>query len=138
MRSEARSVEDLFEKSEDKREGLLVIDEVIRDAAPQLERWLLKSETYTMIGYGRLKFSDQYPILRIAPQKNYISLYVIGEKEEDLLTNKYKAKLGKVSVGKSCIMIQNIHNIDLCKLKNLILDCVKWHDSEEIIITKLC
>ncbi len=127
MRIEANSVEELIEKSGDKKEGLLIIDKLIQDTAPLLDQWLLKSDTYVMIGYGRSKYDNKFPLIALAPQKNFISLYVVGEKDGVLFTTLYKDNLGKVKAGKSCIQIKNIDNINLTALKELITDCVEWN-----------
>ncbi len=128
MRIEASSIEELIEKSGDKREGLILLDTLICETAPQLEHWLLKSETYVMIGYGRFKYDTNFPLIALAPQKNFISLYVVGEKEGERFTTLYKPRLGKVAVGKSCINIKNPHALVLPEVKQLILDCVAWNE----------
>ncbi len=128
MRIDAHTPDELIELSGDKKHGLLIIDELISSAAPQLERWLLKSDTYAMLGYGRDSENPQYPVIAAAPQKNYISLYVEGERDGEPLTSYYKDRLGKVSAGKSCINIRNVDKIDLEELERLVLDCVEWNE----------
>ncbi len=129
MRIDANSIEQLIELSGDKKEGIILLDNLITSAAPNLERWLLKSDTYVMIGYGRYRYDDNFPPIALAPQKNYISLYVYGEKDGELFTTIYKSKLGKVTAGKSCINIKNVDKINQTELVNLVKDCIEWNNS---------
>lgn len=130
MKIEAISVEEVIEKSGDKKESILILDTLIKSIVPDIKRWLLTSQTYTIIGYGKLKHHDDYPLIGIAPQKKYISLYVIGKKDGRLLTDIYRNKLGKVKVGKSCISIRNIDTVDKDELKNLLLDSIAWNQKD--------
>ncbi len=129
MRIEANSVEELIEKAGDKKEGLIFLDQWIQKIAPGLKRWLLKSDTYVMIGYGKSRYDERYSLITLAPQKNFISLYIMGEKDGELLTKQYKDKIGKVTVGKSCIQIKNTEALNLRELENLILDSIRWNEA---------
>ena len=59
---------------------------------------------YGMIGYG----SDK-PAIALASQKQHISLYICSGS----LAEKNKARLGKVSVGKSCIRFKRLEDLNL-------------------------
>lgn len=130
MNTKASTVDALFEQAGDKRITMESIDRLIQTLFPDLEVWLLKSTTYTMIGYGRCALDRSYPLFSLAPQKQYTSLYVLGEKDGELYTSIYKEKLGKVQMGKSCIRIRDIAKVDMEELANLLLDCREWNDRQ--------
>lgn len=87
------------------------------------ERWLYTNHTYTMIAYGKLTIDTNYPLFCLAPQKNYISLYIFNCGDEDILIESYKDRLGKVLIGKYCIKITNFDNVDSRQLIELLSEC---------------
>ena len=72
-----------------------------------------------MLGYGTFKYKNykkemiDWPIIALANQKNYISLYVCSLEGGKYVAEKYKDELGKVSVGKSCIRFKKIDDLNL-------------------------
>lgn len=92
----------------------------------------LKSHfSYNMIGYGSFKYKNykkeiiNWPLIALASQKNYISIYICALEDGEYIAEKYKNDLGKVSTGKSCIRFKNIKDINLETLKILILKAVR-------------
>ncbi len=79
-----------------------------------------------MPGYGSFKYKNykkevvDWPVIAIASQKNYISIYVCAVNEKGYLAEQFKMKLGKVSVGKSCIRFKKIEDLNLKMLKQVI------------------
>ncbi len=86
---------------------------------------------YNMLGYGSFPYINykkqhiQWPRVALAGQKNYISLYVCALDKGQYLAEKYKAELGKVSVGKSCIRFKKLDHLNLKTLKQVLLKAVK-------------
>lgn len=85
--------------------------------------WKAKMWGPSMIGLGqyhyksdRSKQEGDWPILGFSPRKAAISLYVYfgGEDQDQLLE-----KLGKFTMGKSCIYVKRLEDIDLEVLKEL-------------------
>lgn len=78
---------------------------------------------YNMLGYGSFKYKNykkeliDWPVVALASQKNYISLYVCAVSDGEYIAEKNKHKLGKVSVGKSCIRFKKIEDLNLNTLK---------------------
>lgn len=66
-----------------------------------------------------------WPIIALASQKNYISVYVCASDGKEYIAEKYKDKLGKVSVGKSCIRFKKLEDVDLNVLKEVVLKGVQ-------------
>lgn len=82
----------------------------------------------TMIGFGRFHYkSDRsrqegdWPLVGFSPRKAAISLYVYSgsEKHRHLLQN-----LGKFTMGKVCIYIKKLSDIDQNELKNLMKETI--------------
>lgn len=72
-----------------------------------------------MPGYGVLKYNNykkeiiDWPVISLASQKNYISIYVCAVDGKEYIAEKYKDQLGKVSVGKSCIRFKKVEDLNL-------------------------
>ena len=84
-----------------------------------------------MPGYGSFKYKNNkkevldWPIIALASQKNYISLYVCAIEGGEYIAEKYKGDLGKVNVGRSCIRFKKIEDLNLKTLEKVIKFAVK-------------
>lgn len=107
----------------DRREALELLDTLIKKAASSLKPHFASN----MLGYGSFKYKNykkeiiDWPIVALASQKNYISIYVCALDKGEYVAEKYKDALGKVSVGKSCIRFNKIEDLNLEALKKVIL-----------------
>ncbi|KKP51263.1 MAG: hypothetical protein A2281_09265 [Bacteroidetes bacterium RIFOXYA12_FULL_38_20] len=84
----------------------------------------------SIIGFGSYHYkSDRssqqgdWPLIGFSPRKAAISLYVYtgNSQHEHLLKN-----LGKFKMGKACIYIKKLSDIDLNELKNLIRESISF------------
>lgn len=106
----------------ERREILTKLDAFIKKTVPSLKPHF----AYNMLGYGSFKYLDykkdeiDWPTIALASQKNYISLYVCSVVDDVYIAAKYKDKLGKVSVGKSCIRFKKFEDLDLDGLAEII------------------
>lgn len=113
--------------TDDRKEIILSLDTLIRKTAPGLKPNFL----YNMLGYGEFDYINykkeniKWPIVALASQKNYISLYVCAVVGGQYLAEKYKADLGKVSVGKSCIRFKRLEELNIDVVKKLIVEAAK-------------
>jgi hypothetical protein len=107
---------------EERRTALKRLHAGIRRAAPKLKPHMVNG----MIGYGSFHYKyasgreGDWPIIALASQKAYISLYVCQPDGEGYLPERYKARLGKVSVGKSCIRFKRLEDLDLDAAMDLV------------------
>lgn len=107
---------------EERRQILEAIDKLVREAAPQLK----PAFAYNMPGYGMFKYKDykgeviDWPVIAMASQKNYVSVYVCAMIDGQYIAEQYKDQLGKVSVGKSCIRFKKLEDVKLDVLKQVI------------------
>lgn len=94
----------------------------IQKAAPKLKPHF----AYNMLGYGSFPYRNykkeliSWPVVALANQKNYVSVYVCAVDKGKYVAEKYKKELGKVSVGKSCIRFKKIEDVNLPVLKKVI------------------
>ena len=81
---------------------------------------------YNMPGYGSFKYTNHkkqtlnWPVISLASQKNYISLYVCAVDKGEYIAEKHKKDLGKVSVGRSCIRFKKIEDVNLKTLEKVL------------------
>lgn len=99
------------------------LDELIRTTVPNLKRYF----AYNMLGYGTFTYRNykkeevNWPVVALASQKNYISLYVCCVVDGGYLAESYKDRLGKVSVGKSCIRFKKVEDINLDVVREVLM-----------------
>lgn len=119
-KNEANSVEEyLLMVPDDRRKVIDFLHDFIQKAVPKLKPYFASN----MIGYGSFYYLDSkkqkkdWPVISLANQKNYISIYVCTVVEDKAVAEKYKRELGKLSKGVSCIRFKKIEDINLETLK---------------------
>ncbi len=125
---EAKSIEEYFAAlPPERKQALEFLQKTILDTAPSLKPIYL----YNMPGYGSFKYKNyrkeiiDWPVISVASQKNYISVYVCALEGEGYLAEKHKGELGKVSVGKSCIRFKKIEDLNIEAFKKIIIAAEK-------------
>lgn len=107
---------------ETRRHEIEIIHALIQKYAPKLKPHILSG----MIGYGSYHYryssgrEGDWSLIALACQKNYISVYVCAVDKDKYLTEMYKDKLSKASIGKSCIRFKKLKDIDLSVLTEII------------------
>lgn len=134
---EASSIEEFIAKSGKWEDIIKKLDDFIIETAPNLERKFCSTQTISGIGYGKIPSQYQTdwgfcPLISLTPQKNNVSIYIMARNKQMFLLERYKEKLGKVSLGKSCIRVTKFENLNLEEFKNLIRDAIVWCESETI------
>lgn len=122
-KGKATSVDEYLSGVPDERKPIIdYLHDFIQASAPSLKPYL----AYNMLGYGSFKYLDynkqerDWPVVALANQKNYVSIYVCAIDGKEYLAEKYKDKLGKVSIGKSCIRFKKLEDLNLDELKKII------------------
>jgi hypothetical protein len=131
----ARSIEEYLRFDPSRESDLRTLDELIRVTAPGLPRWFVPGTpdgqpgmTMTMIGYGQFQYSVKsspvpvtWPIIGLALQKNYISLYNSAGDDEGPFTCAYADRLGRARVSKKGVVtFSALHEVDLQALAEMI------------------
>lgn len=119
----AKTVKEYLEAlPEERRKPVEFLHKFIQDTVPSLK----PNFVYNMPGYGSFKYKNhkkeilEWPTIALASQKNYISIYVCAVENGEYIAEKYKNELGKVSVGKSCIRIKKLEDVNLEMLKKVL------------------
>lgn len=107
---------------EPRKSEIRTIHRFIRTHAPKLKPYI----QHGMIGYGKMPYKSKsgregdWFVLGLASQKNYISVYSCAITGGKYLAEIYKDRLGKASVGKSCIRYRKFEEIPWETLGKLI------------------
>lgn len=112
---------------EERKKIITTLDGIIQSASPTFKRYF----AYNMLGYGTFKYKNykkeivDWPVVALASQKNYVSLYVCCVNDGEYLAERSKEKLGKVSVGKSCIRFKKLEDLNLDAVEELLVAAAK-------------
>lgn len=121
-------------QAEPKRSEMLTLHKLILATYPTTDLWLYKghagkNNTNWIIGYGRYTTTyatgrevEWFP-LGLSANKTGISVYILGvTKEGKYVAETYGKKLGKASVGKSCIRFKTLEHMNLEALQEAMKD----------------
>jgi len=119
----AKTVAEYFERIEEpRRTEVMAVHKMITKALPKLKPEIVVG----MIGYGSYHFKyasgkeGDWPIIALASQKNYISVYVCASENGKYIAEKHRAELPKASIGKSCIRFRKTDDVDLKTLEKVV------------------
>ncbi len=118
--------------SEPQKNNIKQLHEFIKKIIPQHEQYIVSG----MIGYGTYHYKyasgreGDWCLIGLAQQKNYISVYVCAVADGMYVAEKYKDKLPKANIGKSCIRFKKIEDVDLEILRRLILEGVSAAENQ--------
>jgi uncharacterized protein YdhG (YjbR/CyaY superfamily) len=121
--TKAKSVKEYFDAlPPDRRDVIKELHQLIQKTVPKLKPHF----AINMLGYGSFPYRNykhekiEWPVIALASQKNYISLYVCAVEDGKYIAEKYKKELGKVSVGKSCIRFKKLSDLNMTALKKVL------------------
>ena len=106
----------------DRRKEIDFLHDFIQKTVPNLKPYYASN----MIGYGSFYYLDSkkqkkdWPVISLANQKNYITIYVCAVVKDKAAIEKFKKGLGKLSKGISCIRFKKIGDINLETLKKVL------------------
>ena len=138
MKIEAETPDEYFANSGEREPELRELDTLIREHAPALKRTMASGMNINMVAYGMMPYKtksmkeeSEWPLVALAAQKNYISLYVCMVRDGKYVAESYADKLGKVNVGKSCIRFKKVSDLDIANVKVMLKDLNKRYESGE-------
>jgi hypothetical protein len=121
---QAESLAEYFASDPARKADLEAFDAAARHNAPALERWFYPGAKagepgmqFKLIGYGVTEYRDlpgtKWPIIGVALQKNYISVYLaIAKPDGALLTEDYRGKLGESRMGRNNFSFKAFGQLD--------------------------
>lgn len=137
MKIEAKTREEYFKAAGEREEALRKVDEIIKSAAPDLKPFMLSGMSLNMLAYGPFHYryksgrEGDWAVIALANQKNYMSLYVCVAKDNKYLAELYKDRLGKVSVGKSCIRFKKLEDLNLESVNEMLSNAQRLAKSDK-------
>ena len=122
--TDAKSPEEYIARVDAARRGQIQqLHDLIQKTLPEYKPYLLAG----MLAYGSYHYKSKsgregdWSIVSLAPQKNYISLYITCVTPSgEYLAETYQYKLPKASIGKSCIRFKNVRDVDLGVIEELL------------------
>jgi hypothetical protein len=121
--SKATTVEEYIDSvPADRKPTIVFLHDFIQKVAPSLKPHFASN----MLGYGSFPYKNykkemiEWPVIAVANQKNYISVYACSVIDGKYVAETYAKELGKVSVGKSCIRFKKLDDINLDVFKKVL------------------
>lgn len=111
----------------ERRNSIIFLHKFIQGVSSKFKPYF----AYNMLGYGKFKYVNykkdiiDWPIIALANQKNYFSIYVCAMESGKYIAESNKSKLGKVSVGRSCIRFKRLEDLNLPELKKVLQKAAK-------------
>jgi len=128
MKVQASTVEEFFAAAGEREPDIRELDAFVRKEAPSLKRELHSGMSITMLGYGVFDYkgksgvTGRWPVAAIAPQKNYISLYICAVVDGQYMAEMYEKELGNVKCGRSCIRFKKLQDLNLATVGKILKD----------------
>ena len=132
FRVDADSLDAYLDFDPKRKSDLLKLDGVIRKSAPALKRHFHEGTPagsagmrMKMIGYGRFQYAIKsgkttpWPVVGVALQKNYISVYLAVTKGGWPLLRGYAGKLGELRSGGNNFSFETFDDLDVTQLSKL-------------------
>ena len=127
-KSDAKTPEEYIAGVDDhRRDDIQQLHDFIREIAPELEPTM----GFGMLGYGRFHYKyasgreGEWMKIGIASNKRYISFYCCSADEQGYVAERYRERLPKASIGKSCVRFKRLSDLDLEVLGSLIRETAK-------------
>lgn len=136
---EAATPDDYFSKTGEREPALRVLDELIRTTAPSLVRTMVSGMAMNMVGYGMFHYKGksgregEWPVIALANQKNYISLYICATEDGKYVAELNKDRLGKVSVGRSCVRFKKLEDLNLESVREIMSELQGRKERGEVV-----
>lgn len=127
-----------------RKPDLLALDAVIRKAAPALKRHFHEGTPagsagmrMKMIGYGRFRYAIKsgkttpWPVVGVALQKNYVSVYMAVTKDGQPLVKRYAGTLGELLSGDNNFSFETFDDLDAAQLSKLFAEAASIFTRDE-------
>lgn len=133
FRISADNLEQYFTADRQREGDLRKLDDFIRQTAPALKSWFYNVDgddqpgmRFKMIGYGKFAYQNRrgetinWPVIGVALQKNYISVYLSATRNDRPILDYYKGKLNERRSGLNNFSFRTFAELDREPFKNLV------------------
>jgi hypothetical protein len=137
------SLQAYFDFDPKRKLDLEQLDRLIRKSAPTLKRHFrpgtLPGETgmrFNMIGYGKFRYANKsgkstdWPVVGVALQKNYISVYFTINQDNAPITRPYAGKLGELRIGQNNFSFEKFSDLNIAALTSLFAQAASLFKSD--------
>ena len=121
--SDAKTPEEyIAEVDEGRRPDIQRLHDLVREVVPELEPTM----EFGMLGYGKHHYKyasgreGEWMKIGIANNKRYISVYCCSADEQGYVAERYRQRLPKANIGKSCVRFKRLSDLDQDVLEELI------------------
>ncbi len=107
---------------ESRREDIRKLHDLIREVAPELTPTM----EFGVMGYGRFHYKyasgreGEWMRIGVANNKQYISIYCCAADERGYVAERFRERLPRANIGKSCVRIKRVSDLDEDALRDLI------------------
>ncbi|MBX7131475.1 MAG: DUF1801 domain-containing protein [Fimbriimonadaceae bacterium] len=106
---------------EPRRSEIQTLHDLIRETVPHLEPHICSG----MIGYGRYHYKGktcegEWFLVGLASNKASLSVYSCSADDRGYVAERYRDRLPKANIGKSCIRVKKLADLDLEVVRELI------------------
>jgi hypothetical protein len=126
-----------------RKPDLLRLHDLTRKAAPGLRRYFHKGTPageagmrMKMIGYGKFRYTiksgktTEWPVIGVALQKNYISVYVAVRKSGLPIVQAYAGKLGELRLGGNNFSFEKYDDLKADGVSSLFAEIARIFESD--------
>ena len=91
-----------------------------------------------MIGYGKFRYAVtsgqpvEWPVIGVALQKNYISVYVAVRKSGQPIVQTYEAKLGELRMGRNNFSFERFDDLKIDAVSSLFAEIARIFEKEPL------
>lgn len=139
----ANSLDDYFTFDPRRTDDLKKLDALIRAAAPKLGRYFHEGTPkgsagmrMKMIGYGRFRYAIKsgqetaWPVIGVALQKNYISVYFSITANGVPIVDRYAGKLGELRTGLNNFSFVHFDDLETGILSALVAEAAALYQAD--------
>lgn len=130
MDAEVRTPEEYFAALPEPRRGeVRRLHDLIRREAPELEPHMRSG----MVGYGSYHYrydsgrEGDWFVVGLACRRAYVSLYVSASDGDRYLAETYRDRLPKADIGRGCVRIKRLDDVDLSTVAELVRAAAAAH-----------
>lgn len=126
-----------------RKPDLVRLHAAMRKAAPGLKRHFHKGTPagqagmrMQMIGYGKFRYAiksgsaTDWPVVGVALQKNYVSVYVAVTKQGVPIVQTYAGKLGELRAGRNNFSFERFDDLNLAALSSLVSEAAAIFEAD--------
>ena len=143
FRVDAEGVRDYFAFDPSRKADLRKLDALIQAAAPNLKRYFHRGTPagepgmrFKMIGYGKVLYRTklgqavEWPVIGVALQKNYISVYFAVRRNGSAVTQRYAGRLGELRMGRNNFCFEKFDDLDTVATAMLIAEAARLFEGD--------